>query len=1210
MPGVHDDEAEHKHDADVDSEYVNATRDALEKAEIAKKASESAKKAQDEYAAVLKVKGPADRLDPQGDIKRSEASVLAMAKSKSSQEAFTEAKKQSAEADQRLIAITQEQAVEAEATFDKTKEAFNLKKIGDDDYDTVLQNYSSVVKNFHQAKVNLAKAHLNERTHEAEQERSPTLKSALQYELNLANAELQKAEKAKTLAITHLQVLNDPKNNNFKKFREDATKNLREAENAVSKIQLEQAEKTVKQSMEKVEEISKKNKPAEPPEVDNEFEESLTATKTELELANAKLNLDKSKLELIKAEQTGIATPNQTNNLAVKVAQAKLTFEQANHKAAEDAYNSVIADNENAAEIRSAAIQKRSPILEKGEKAAEARKLKEASAERAQKAAVEFENNPDVREKKRHDVLEETLKKSSELRKKFVSESQTIDTLKVQVETAAKAAVEAPENLALALEHNKLEQELKNAQEQYAKVQSEFKEIDAQRREQVGLIANIENAKKSVEIAKLDLERKKQVYEKAKKDGGITPNEEQSEKIEKAQQELTAAETALAGANADQSQAEQAADDVLNPKEVVKKQEAEKTLKNMKDFVDTEVKKAKLPTRLNASFQKFQKSDFGKYLSEVDKRLKGAKTPQSMKEEDLLEAAIINMLLLLFELLFGLGKGASAIYKHFNRDHLNSKEFRAMAKEDHAAALKEADKYKEDGEEPDLGKYNESLLKMAQAEATYAKYGRDEDNEKYDGLKTAYDHKKDELNKATKKRDEAKKAYDKAPFLKNSKEKAEYEKLKKEVRELEAQELVIYNKIKELNTKEGKHSTELEKMIAARNVNHQAEMDGAVEKYKGVQRYSEIESDKKQNRQDAASLEEQREDLQKDLNKCKKELSKPGLSEGDKTKLEAEQKELGSKISALDNNISSKAKELEELEKLQENLGLDDPQIKMAKAEEERGQKVAIKDLMKDGKELFNKLKDWVAPSKELLSGEAGENLDQEKDDEADEENQLAAAAGFPASSSIVTISSKPTPTPASASEQSLPPVTRARSAGFLTPPGDAPLPHAELSRSASAPDLANPSPAPETPVAISFPRTKPPKPNTPAPENSFSNEVALNHGKNVTRERLLSEFEALMTNGSPKPGPAPSENSEVLEKRKVTAIVGSAYRQFKTTKGSTLHTLAQTDKEFVQKRADDIMTDPTLKKQFLDVYDKKAENKEKQNDEASRDRKSSFSNR
>src|SRR5690606_6012611 len=105
--------------------------------------------------------------------------------------------------------------------------------------------------------------------------------------------------------------------------------------------------------------------------------------------------------------------------------------------------------------------------------------------------------------------------------------------------------------------------------------------------------------------------------------------------------------------------------------------------------------------RLN---DKYKSSGFGQSVDRLGKNMKTVgQGAEAMTEAALLETALYNMLMLLFELLFGAKKGVKKLpegSKWLNanrkRQHLNSSALRRYAKEDHGKALKEADGLKKE----------------------------------------------------------------------------------------------------------------------------------------------------------------------------------------------------------------------------------------------------------------------------------------------------------------------------------------------------------------------------------------------------------------------------------------------------------------------------------------------------------------------------------
>ena len=327
--------------------------------------------------------------------------------------------------------------------------------------------------------------------------------------------------------------------------------------------------------------------------------------------------------------------------------------------------------------------------------------------------------------------------------------------------------------------------------------------------------------------------------------------------------------------------------------------------------------------KVKQSNDKYKKSGFGKAVDRLGKNMKtvGAGA-EGMTEQALLETALYNMLMLLFELLFGAKKGIKKLpegVKWLNanrkREHLYSGALRRYAKEDHAKALKQADGLQKDitdlkQEKADLkkeraqlaednkntppplspevmdrfreidarlkenkaelgekqGKYDEVMLKMAKAENTFQKHGDATKNEKWKAAMDQYKELLPKLNEANAKYKADKKIVKDTPLLQRDEKKAELklDQQKVELDALKQKELGLYNKIEKLEKSIGKTSAELAELQNASNKNHS---EGMVNGRNRAGKISEVEgliSEKVESMKQGEGLVNTKDALQKE----------------------------------------------------------------------------------------------------------------------------------------------------------------------------------------------------------------------------------------------------------------------------------------------------------------------------------------------------------
>jgi hypothetical protein len=500
--------------------------------------------------------------------------------------------------------------------------------------------------------------------------------------------------------------------------------------------------------------------------------------------------------------------------------------------------------------------------------------------------------------------------------------------------------------------------------------------------------------------------------------GDEEPDEDQAENLAAANAELATAqaeakttaaklaeaETDLKAAQANLKAADKEVDEIIKPAD--KKAEDNKAALTMREFIKAVERSDDLRARAGAQWSRLQKSDFGKALGEAGDRLnKNVKgfSGHHMGEAELLEAALFNMLLLLFEILFGAGKVAKAgikeVYKQVNRNHLSSQDLRKLSVKDHKSALEEAKKYKYDPANKD--KLDAALLKMAQAEATHEKHGSKASEAEYNKLKKDYDGVNKSLIDARKKYVAAKTEHELMSFsdrFKDPTKGQEVNRLEEQVRELEVSELNAYLKIKELDTKTDKISPELEAMKADREAAgfDDTVMNAPREKYKDVQRYGELQENITELNAEKERLGTKAVDLKLELEDCEKNGSKYGANqeaiEAQKTKIQKSIKTNADKMAA---NATGMRDAMVEMNDLAGRIEADPAQKQMVKAEKTRTEKLfgkrAVESMVKNLVDLPIPIVSNAAGvaliavpvsdplSKPVISVQAGDNPDEEK---------------------------------------------------------------------------------------------------------------------------------------------------------------------------------------------------------------------------------------
>lgn len=393
--------------------------------------------------------------------------------------------------------------------------------------------------------------------------------------------------------------------------------------------------------------------------------------------------------------------------------------------------------------------------------------------------------------------------------------------------------------------------------------------------------------------------------------------------------------------------------------EETKKKDTEKTVTDQKAFERNEQLKRDLGIdeqqkhsfyqKIEKANDKYKSSGFGKSVDRLGRNMKTVgQGAEAMTEAALLETALYNMLMLLFELLFGakkgvkkLPEGAKWLNANRKREHLYSGALRKYAKEDHGKALKEADGLKKEIEDlkkerADLknerkeiqdkydpldsapedvkqrfeeidkrlkenktelkekqGKYDDAMLKMAKAENTFKKHGDASKNEKWQKAMNEYKELLPKLQEARDKYKADKKIVDETPLLQRDAKRAELklDEQKAGLTNLKKKEYALYDQIKGLEKKIGKTSAELEEMQKAANKDHSPGMDKGRERAQKIAEVEDLVSQRVESMKKGEGLENTKEALlkdQKEIKEAQAELKK--IPDKDKTPEEKAQK--------------------------------------------------------------------------------------------------------------------------------------------------------------------------------------------------------------------------------------------------------------------------------------------------------------------------------
>lgn len=381
----------------------------------------------------------------------------------------------------------------------------------------------------------------------------------------------------------------------------------------------------------------------------------------------------------------------------------------------------------------------------------------------------------------------------------------------------------------------------------------------------------------------------------------------------------------------------------------VTEQKAAERKAQLENLGINEEEKHKFNDKVKLANDKYKKSGFGKAADRLGKNMKtvGAGV-EGMTEQALLETALYNMLMLLFELLFGAKKGIKKLpegVKWLNanrkREHLYSGAMRRYAKEDHGKALKDADGLKKDiealkKEREDLkkekadiakknegksaygpedsarlqeiekrlnenkaetkekqGKYDAAMLSMAKAENTFQKHGDATKNEKWQKAMKEYKELLPKLAEARDKYKADKQIVKDTPVLLRDAKKAELklDEQKVALGNLKQKELDLYGKIEKLEKSIGKTSAELAELQNVANNRHPEGIEKARDKAKKLDQLvelgsQEIESSKKG--EGLANTKLGLEKEQKEIKEAQSELKR--IPDTDKTPEEKEQK--------------------------------------------------------------------------------------------------------------------------------------------------------------------------------------------------------------------------------------------------------------------------------------------------------------------------------
>ncbi len=416
--------------------------------------------------------------------------------------------------------------------------------------------------------------------------------------------------------------------------------------------------------------------------------------------------------------------------------------------------------------------------------------------------------------------------------------------------------------------------------------------------------------------------------------------------------------------------------------EELKKKDIEKSVTDQKAFerkelvkqfgLDEEAKHG-LYNKVERLNDKYKSSGFGQSVDRLGKNMKTVgQGAEAMTEAALLETALYNMLMLLFELLFGakkgvkkLPEGAKWLNANRKRQHLYSGALRRYAKEDHGKALKEADGLKKEiddlkKERADLkaekkeleeknktppvsdavlkrygeiderlkankaeigekqGKYDAAMLRMAKAENTFKQHGDATKNEQWQKAMTEYKELLPKLSEASEKYKADKKIVENTPLLQQDAKRAELklDKQKEDLGALKKKESALYDQMKDLEKSIGKTSAELAEMKKASDKDHKDGMTKGRDRADKIAQVEELASQKIDSMKKGEGLVNTKEALQKEqkgIKEAQAELKK--IPDKDKTPEEKSQKaaldKRAAEIKGKLTNLDGKAKTLD-----------------------------------------------------------------------------------------------------------------------------------------------------------------------------------------------------------------------------------------------------------------------------------------------------------
>ncbi len=405
--------------------------------------------------------------------------------------------------------------------------------------------------------------------------------------------------------------------------------------------------------------------------------------------------------------------------------------------------------------------------------------------------------------------------------------------------------------------------------------------------------------------------------------GGDAPPDIRQELIgDKPTQELTGDETPTH--QSDNTDTPKDLGDKALDKQVTDNKAAERKDQLKALGLDDEIKHSK-PDKIKQKNESFRKSGLGQAADRLGRNMKTVSGgAEGMTEAALLELALYNLLMLLFELLFGTKKaitkvpdGVNWIRANHNRAHLHSGALRKYAKEDHGKALKDADGLKKDiealkeerkelkeekkkfeamgpGDEREKGllevdeklkenkekltekqdKYDSAISKMAKAERIFKKHGDAEKDEKWQKAMAEYQEVLPKLKEANEKYKADKQTVKDTPFLQRDAKRAELklDQQKVELDKLKEKELGLYTTIEKLEKKIGKTSAELAEMKKAADANHADELNAPNKGRDKQDKIAEVEKlagQKIDAMNKAETLNNNKTSLEKDLKEIK-----------------------------------------------------------------------------------------------------------------------------------------------------------------------------------------------------------------------------------------------------------------------------------------------------------------------------------------------------